>query len=365
MIDYLQVQGYMKRIAIVSIALLTVPVMMFAGNKDRAGEAGASELLINPWTRSSGFAGANSTSITGLEAVHSNVAGLAFTTKTELIFSHTRWLSGSGININTFGFSQKLGATNVIGLAVMSMDFGDIQRTTVDLPEGGIGTFSPGYNNIGLSFAKEFSNSIYGGATVKVISEGISNAKTSGVAFDAAVKYVTGENDQIKFGIALRNIGPPLRYSGDGLSVRNDQSNGATLTQSQLANKFEMPSLLNIGASYDIYVSPTIDTATAEISADHRVTLAATYQSNSFTKDAYRVGAEYAFKSMFMVRGGYVIEQGVTSQTDRTTAHTGPCAGMSVEVPIGKGGSTFSLDYAYRFSNPFSGSHTIGARINL
>jgi hypothetical protein len=36
---------------------------MWAGNKDRAGEAGASELLINPWARSSGWGGANTASV--------------------------------------------------------------------------------------------------------------------------------------------------------------------------------------------------------------------------------------------------------------------------------------------------------------
>lgn len=356
---------YMKRLVLISIALFSIPALTLAGNKDRAGEAGASELLINPWARSSGFGGANSTCIKGLEAVNSNVAGLAFTNKTEIIFAHTRWLSGTGIGINTFGFSQKVGDVNVIALSVMNMSFGDIQRTTVNLPEGGIGFFTPNYNNIGLSFAREFSNSIYGGATVKVVSEGIANAKASGVALDAAVKYVTGENDQIKFGIALRNIGPPMKYSGDGLSIQNEVSTGATLTQEQKSNKFEMPSLLNIGGSYDIYVAPTVDSVTSEIQSDHRVTLAATYTSNSFTKDQYRVGLEYGFRNMFMVRGGYVIEQGIAKNATRTNAHTGPTAGLSVELPIGKGGTTFSLDYAYRFSNPFSGSHTLGARISL
>ena len=64
----------------------------FAGNEQRAGQAGASELLINPWARSSGWAGANVAGVRGLEGIYSNVAGLAFVEKTELIFSQTSWL---------------------------------------------------------------------------------------------------------------------------------------------------------------------------------------------------------------------------------------------------------------------------------
>jgi len=52
-----------------------------AGNPDRAGEAGAYELLINGWARSAGQMGMNTASITGLEAMRFNVGGLAFVEK--------------------------------------------------------------------------------------------------------------------------------------------------------------------------------------------------------------------------------------------------------------------------------------------
>ncbi len=49
------------------------------------------------------------------------------------------------------------------------MNFGDIDITTEDLPEGGIGTFSPKLTTINLGYAKEFSNSIYGGLVPKLL----------------------------------------------------------------------------------------------------------------------------------------------------------------------------------------------------
>ena len=51
-----------------------------------------------------------------------------------------------------------------------------------------------------------------------MISESISNLKANGVALDAGIRYVTGEQDQIKFGIALKNVGPVMRFKGDGLA---------------------------------------------------------------------------------------------------------------------------------------------------
>ncbi len=93
---------------IILIGIVTSSVQVsFAGNKDRQGQAGASELLINPWARSSGWGAVGVSSTRGIEAIYNNVAGLAFTTGTELRFAHTTWLKGSDINIYSFGFSQK------------------------------------------------------------------------------------------------------------------------------------------------------------------------------------------------------------------------------------------------------------------
>ncbi len=93
----------------VTAAIALLPsAKLFAGNPDRAGQAGATELLINPWARSSGWGNANSGSVRGLEAMFGNVAGTAFTKKTDIIFAHTQWLKGSEINVNAFGLTQKM-----------------------------------------------------------------------------------------------------------------------------------------------------------------------------------------------------------------------------------------------------------------
>ena len=342
------------------IALLAISFnQIFAGNPQRAGSAGASELLINPWARTSGWAGANVAGVRGLEGIYSNVAGIAFTQKTELIFSNTQWLKigdESVSNISSFGFSQKIGESGALGFSVMNMSFGEIEITTVELPDGGIGNYSPNLMNIGVSYARIFSNSIYGGVTIKMISEQISNVGANGVALDAGIQYVTGEKDNIKFGISLKNVGPRLSFTGDGLSFRGivGDDDGYKMTVEQRSSELELPALLNIGTSYDINIINL-----------HRITQAFTFTSNSFQKDQYRVGLEYAYREMFMFRLGYTQEQRIKNEPEPTTALKGPSAGFTVELPMGRSGTTFGLDYSYRHTDPFQGSHSIGARINL
>lgn len=341
---------------LLTIALLLPVNDMWAGNKDRAGEAGASELLINPWARSSGWGGANTASVRGLEAMFGNVAGVAFTNGTELIFSNTQWLQGSEISINSFGFTQKVSETGVLGITIMSMRFGDIPITTVAIPEGGIGTFAPSYMNIGISYAKAFSNSIYGGFNIKIISQSIADMSAQGVAIDAGIQYVTGDMENIKFGITLKNIGPTMQFSGDGLAIRTllpGQDNQFTVEQRSA--EYEMPSQLIIGAAYDFLISE-----------DHTLTFAGNFISNSFFKDQFSGGLEYALRNYLMLRAGYTYEDGITTKADRTTAFTGPSAGLTVQVPLNKEkGSIFAVDYSYRDTDPWSGTHSISARLTF
>lgn len=347
-------------------ALMTTSVNMQAGNPERAGQAGASQLLINPYGRSAGWAGANSARTRGLESQYTNVAGLAYTKKTELMFMRSAWLVGTGININSFGFSQRVGETGTIGLGIMSINAGKIERTTEEQPEGGLGTFTPRFTNIALSYAKVFSDNIYGGATVRVISEGIDNVKAQGVSIDAGVQYHTGKYDQVHIGVALKNWGPKMQYKGDGLSaqalVTNAYGNQYQYTIANKSAAFELPALLNIGLAYDFYL---VKDSTGR-SKTHRVTAAGNYTSNSFTKDNFLIGVEYAWKEILMIRGGMYTEQGIMrGDANRTTVFTGPSCGATVEVPLGEKKSTIALDYSYRFTNPFGGVHTFGARINL
>jgi hypothetical protein len=149
--------NFYRYFIIASLAfLLVAPQQMLAGNKDRSGQAGASELLINPWARSTGWGNAGMSQIRGLEGIWSNVAGTAFTKKTELIFAHTNWLKGSDISIYSFGFSQSISEGSVLGLAVMSMNFGDIPITTTDYPDGGLGTFHPACSTSACRMQKLF-----------------------------------------------------------------------------------------------------------------------------------------------------------------------------------------------------------------
>ncbi len=347
------------------VVMLTVAFLLpsgfsvFAGNKDRSGQAGASELLINPWPRSSGWGSVNMAKVKGVEAMWGNIAGAAFTQGTQIQFAYTDWLRGTGTSLIAFGLSQKIGDAGALGIQVVSMNFGEIEITTTDSPDGGVGVYKPNLMNIALTYSKAFSNSIYAGLVVKLISESISDVNAFGIAIDAGIQYVTGENEQIAFGIALKNIGPKMNFSGDGLSLRSlipGQDNLFTMDQRSMP--FELPAQLNIGAAYD-FLMP----------ADNRITLAANFTSNSFTKDQIGLGLEYSFKDILMIRGSYTYENGMwedITTSDKTNVNNGISAGISLALPLNKEKGTFiGIDYAFRETVSFNHNHTLGILFNF
>ena len=345
-------------------ALLFSNLNLKAGNDDRRGTAGAGSLLINPWAKSSGWGGVNTACGTGIDALFSNVAGLGRISGTEANFSYNNWLNNSGVGVSSFGLGQSLGDYGVLGISVTSMGFGLIDRTGVNSPEFNNGTFSISNMNIGVSFAKAFSTSIYGGATLKVVNEGIDNVTATGVAIDAGIQYVTGENYEIKFGITLKNWGPAMSYSGDGLSTVADFY-GRQMSLEQRSQSFEIPSSLNIGASYDFLFAEN----------KHRLTTAANFASMAFSKDQYTFGLEYSFAKIFMLRSSYTYEDAITTSVydvdaGATTLYSGFAAGASIIAPIqkaknDKNGVNLSIDYAYRLTKIAGGIHTVGLVISL
>jgi len=339
---------------------LTVQSAM-AGNDERRGTAGAAELLINPWARSTGWGGVNVANARGLDATFVNIAGLAFVNNIEVSYSNTILYGGkSGLNsgaiINSFGLGVRVFESGVLGVYIFSAGFGELDVTTYDSPEAGSnGTFSPSYMNINVAYAHSFTNTIHGGANLKVITESTDNVSASGFAIDAGIQYVTGENDELKFGISLKNWGPSMSFGGTGHSLTMTNHAGNTFTVETRAAEIELPTCLNIGLAYDFLFDQW----------DQRLTVAAAFTSNAFLRDNYTLGLEYSLLNRVQLRAGYVYQPGLYSNP--ATANTGISAGASVDIPLSTkdNNSGITLDYSYRTAAHLKGTHAIGATLRF
>jgi hypothetical protein len=347
----------MKKLIFSSLIIFLALTVAVAGNPDRQGESGAAELLLNPWAKSAGLHSMTTSTITGVEAMRLNVAGIGRINGKEVLVANTRLFEGSTIKLNAIGYAQKMKNNGAFAVTLVAVDFGDIPVTTVGQPEGTGASFSPSFFTLGLGYSYTYENKISVGLLFRTISESTPDVSAFGFALDAGVQYVSGENDNFRLGISLRNVGSPMEFGGQGLSFQGDNPEGNTqylLTYDQRSENFELPSVLNIGISYDFFFGEKV-----------MLRAVSNFTSNAFSRDQIGAGLEFAFNDMLILRGGYKKDFG-TSGSSLTNVYSGVSAGATVELPFNESGKNkIGVDYAYRATSPFRGTHNFSLRFSF
>jgi hypothetical protein len=363
---------------ILATALLGVTTSAFAGNKDRSGQAGGTQLLIAPWAATNGLFGLNGAYVGGLEAMKLNVAGLAQTKKIEVGASHNTYLTGANTSIINAGFASRLSSRGCMGVNIMSVNMGEVPVTNELSPEPGVqGVYKPTMFNASIGYGHSFTKSIDAGVNFTFLSEGVANVRAGALGIDAGIMYKTGDLEQVHFGVFLRNVGSNMRFSGDGLSFNGTSPDDATkqITLQNRSERFQLPTQLVISSAYDFYLgnevkmetapnsegtdAPAAETAVMTGKKTSRLTFSGSFISNSFIADNLGIGAEYAYREGFFARLGYRYESDINDAALSGTFFTGLSAGAGFQFKFGEG--RLALDYAYRPTR-IGAVHSVGLR---
>ncbi|MCX7878731.1 MAG: PorV/PorQ family protein [Ignavibacteria bacterium] len=326
------------------ITLLLVSPLVFAGPRSKRGLSAAPELLIPVGSVGTALGGSNLANTSGLDALYWNPSGLANTIGTgEVMFSHQKYIAD--INLNYAAGSYSFPGVGVLALSIKTMDFGDIPVTTVDAPEGTGATYSPTYITAGISYARNMTDRIKFGATLKLISEKIALVSATGFAADFGLQYFVG-NTGLKFGVVLKNIGPNMSFDGTGLEdfypPSGTQGNVPSEPRRIVLGAFELPATLELGLSYDL-----------KAGKNNMVTFSGAYMNSAFSADEYKIGFEYNYKKIFYLRGSYLATQDMfDSKFNKDDILFGPSFGAGVNYQFGK--MNVGLDYAFRYTKRFS-----------
>ena len=148
-----------------------------------------------------------------------------------------------------------------------------------------------------------------------------------------------------------------MNLKGEALSTQrpSPDQGGYNLTFDERTATFELPSLLNIGASYDFLFGDL-----------HRLTVVGNFTANSFSRDEIGGGLEYSLNNLFMLRGGYRYELGLDNELE-ASVYKGLSAGVSIEAPLSKENKKTRLgfDYSYRQTRVWNGTHNFSVRISI
>jgi hypothetical protein len=311
--------------ALAALALLAGPA--WAGTEERLGTGGNASGRILVGARSVGLAYSDLASVTGVEALFGNPAGLASgASPTEVLFSHANYIAD--MDLNYIAIAQTMGGLGRVGLTVKVLSVGDIIRTTEEAPDGTGDIFQPTFTTLGLSYARSLTDRVNFGGSVKLISEKVLQTGATTVSFDFGFQYDTGVRG-IRLGAAMQNFGSAQSFSGEDLDrnllIPEDDPQAANRTLSLATSSAELPSLFSGSVSYPL------------MQGVNALTLHGVYQSNSFNVDEFRVGGEYLYRKQFALRLGYKI----TSSSDEIFGLT---YGLGVQIPLGS--SKMDLDYA-------------------
>jgi hypothetical protein len=137
---------------LILLFILSINFTLFAGDQTRKGTSGADQVLIPVGARSIATGGAFISTISGVEAIYYNPAGLDVMNGSEAMFSFMNYIAD--INVSYVAIGAQLGDLGSLALDYKTIDFGDIPITTVDNPDGTGQSYSPSYLIVGLTYSK-------------------------------------------------------------------------------------------------------------------------------------------------------------------------------------------------------------------
>ncbi len=304
-----------------------------AGGDLKIGSSGAQYLRIPVGSRGSAMGGSAVAFSEGVDALYWNPAGASTLTNTDLLLSRHQYIAD--INVDYFAAARPIGELGVMGVTAKVLSMGDEMITTTQSPDGTGETYSSSFAVVGLSFARTLTDRVAIGVNANLLYEKIAQQTASGIAVDVGFRYTPGWNN-LTFGGVIKNLGPKMKYDGPGFDLNTptgtDPNSLPHGTRSQ-STAFEIPSYVQLGGAYK-----AIDAQKSIVN------VTGTFQSNNFSQDEWRAGAEYSFDKKFFLRGGYVY----SSQKDYLF---GPTFGAGLSLNLGS--TTLNLDYAWSQSDMF------------
>lgn len=347
----------MKNLFIGALMLCVLSVGMVgtmdAQNK-RTGTAAAPELLIPVGARYLAMGSSSIANTAGVEAIHYNPAGLGLMKPSaEGMFSSMSYIADITVSYGAVGVN--FGDFGLVGLSIKSLDFGNIPLTTADDPENFSGrTFSPTYVTIGLTYARQLTEAISVGTTAKLVTEKIDRVSATGIAFDFGVQYSGLVNVKgLHLGLAVKNIGPAMKFDGPGLYRSAISSEGRRPEQpfKSEAASFELPSLVEIGLGYS-----------GNFSDELMYSATGSFTNNNLYVDEFRLGSEWMY-SVGEVNLAGRLGGSFLPKVEKEDRIFGVTAGVGLSYQAGDIQLTF--DYAFRQVDLFNNNNVFSLKVGF
>lgn len=288
----------MKRTLIITLAILAFGATTAtpAVAQTKVGTTAAQFLGLGIGARATAMGGAQVAGVEGPTALYWNPSAIAWMGSSGAEFSQSEWFVDTRFQFA--GVVLDAGDIGFIGFSVISMDYGETEVTTIEQPEGTGELWAAQDLALAVSYARQLTDRFAFGGTVKYVRQQIWNESAAGGAIDLGVTYDTGFRG-VRIGMSMANFGTDMRLAGPNLrrAISADPSVGGSnprIGASLEVDDWPMPLVFRVGVS-----------ALPFETADQR--LLVTFGGNAPSDQAQSAsfGAEYAYRDLIFIRGGW------------------------------------------------------------
>jgi len=330
------------------VLILLAHLAFFAGEVqsaefDNLGTSGAQFLKLDVDARVVGLGGVNVAVTRGAMALYYNPAGIANMDENSLAFSYTDWIAD--IKYNYLAYSRPISGFGNIGVHVAVLTMDDMERTTLEQPDGTGEMFGANSWVVGISNAHQLTNRFSFGVTAKYIREKISELSSGSIAFDIGTIYYTGFRT-LRIAMSTRNFGTDTKFGGTELENTLDQDNDPTTQPVEVrlnTQSHPLPLSFRLGLAYDF-----------EFDEDNKVMAAVDGYNTRDRGQQASVGFEYSWRNQLAVRAGY------KARTDEEGIALG--GGYNFDI---SGFGTLGINYAWADLGRLESAHRFSLWLNF
>jgi len=327
-----------------SIFVILICSILFA--VDKTGTMAAKFLSTNIGSRAVGMGGAFTAVANDGSSMYWNPAGIGFNNLSKFYVNHSNWIAD--LAFDYFSVSLPIGKNRYLGINITSVTMGDMEVTRYGNEDTGE-TFSASDHAFGLTYALNLTDRFSIGLNGKLIQEKIANNYANGIALDLGTLFKTPYG--FRLGTSISNFGPKMKMTGDDLLVAVDidesiDGNNESVTGYLSTDKFDLPLILRVGISNDMFIGKTM-----------RVTWALDSNSPNDNKSYVNAGVEIGLMNDLLV-----LRSGVNSLflDDRESEVS---YGIGIRSPLLKRQDIY-INYCFEMLKHLGNTHQISIGIS-
>jgi hypothetical protein len=238
-----------SRPVVVAVAAVLLSLALPAGAVTKVGTTSMQVLKMQMDVR--GIAMGNAMVASGMDAqsVWANPGALTELSGSQAVLAQINM--PAKVQLNNVVIARKLDDVQAVSVHAINLFTDDMIERTWDRPEGTGRKFNASDLVIGATYARRLTDRFSLGANVRYLRSSLSDATYNGLAVDLGTLYKTSLRT-LQLGMAIQNLGPNVKYSGNYQDYRNSVVNGGNLVTADFTSA-SLPAMFRLGVAFEFF----------------------------------------------------------------------------------------------------------------